>query len=36
LLVKTSPEGRARIRWVLYWLSSDAETLELLRKEDFP
>ena len=23
-------------QWVLYWLSSVAETLELLREEDFP
>ena len=37
MLVKSSSqEGRARIRWVLYWLSSAAETLELLREEDFP
>jgi len=36
LLVKYSQEGRARIRWVLYWFSSAAEILELLREEDFP
>ena len=29
------PGGQGEDKVVLYWLSSDAETLELLREEDF-